>query len=445
MLTRRHIIAGLGSCVVAAAVSGHDALADPLRQYPVLKEFLPIRIAIPEFVPGAAVDQETATGIAHIIADDLKRSGQFTPLNPASFAEHIVDFGKVPQFADWKPLDELVTGQVTHQDDGRLKVEFRLWNVSSGLQLTGQQYVTSPDQWRRIAHIISDQIYTRPTGEKGYFDSRVVFVEQSGPAAQRIRRLAMVDQDGGNPRYLTPDTEIVAQPRFVPQSQTICYTLFGQSGPQVCLYEIETGRREIIDQLPGAPLCSPGFSPDGKRLVMSLVQGDRANLFTMDLDSKQTSRLTDLAAADTAPWFSPDGQQICFESDRSGKPQIYVMPAGGGEAQRISFAGGTSSAPVWSPRGDAIAFTKQDGGRSELGLIKPDGSGERSLTSGARNANSRIESPTFAPNGRVLMFVRDPGGDAGPSLYTIDISGRNELKVPTQGYASDPAWSPLLT
>jgi TolB protein len=326
---------------------------------------------------------------------------------------------------------------MTRQPDGRLKAEFRLWDVATGQTLDGKQYFTQPDNWRRIAHIISDQIYERLTGEKGYFDSRVVFVDETGAKERRVKRLALMDQDGANVRYLTRGSDLVLTPRFSPSTQEITYMEFGQGDPRVYLLNIETGQREIVGNFPGMSF-SPRFSPDGQRVIMSLQQGGNSNLFVMDLRSKSTTRLTDTPAIDTSPSYSPDGSQICFESDRGGKPQVYVMSAAGGQAQRISFGEGSYSTPVWSPRGDYIAFTKQGGGQFSIGIMKPDGSGERILTSGYHN-----EGPTFAPNGRVVMFFRDLG--PGPNLFTVDISGRFEQRVPTPGFASDPAWSPLLS
>jgi TolB protein len=401
----------------------------------------PLPIAIPNFVAGSPADGDVGVNVAQVITNNLQRSGLFAPIDPAAFIEKITNVDAAPQFQSWKTINAqaLVTGRMTRQSDGRLKAEFRLWDVAAGQQLTGQQYFTSPEYWRRIAHIISDQIYERLTGEKGYFDSRVVFVDESGAKERRVKRLALMDQDGANVRYLTKGADLVLTPRFSPSTQEITYMEFGQGDPRVYLYRIETGEREIVGNFPGMSF-SPRFSPDGQRVIMSLQQGGNSNLFVMDLRSKSTTRLTDTPAIDTSPSYSPDGGRICFESDRGGKPQIYVMPAAGGPAQRISFGEGTYSTPVWSPRGDYIAFTKQGSGQFSIGIMKPDGSGERILTSGFHN-----EGPTFAPNGRVLMFFRDPGGNSGPSLFTVDISGRNEQKVPTPGFASDPAWSPLLS
>jgi TolB protein len=439
-LSRRRVLA-LG----AAATAG--ALIAPRPALAVLNidinqgNVQPMPIALPDFVGGGPTDTDTARGVTQIITGNLRRCGLFAPIDPAAYIEKIINVDSVPRFPDWRAINAqaLVTGRVTRQNDGRLKAEFRLWDVIAGQQLAGQQYFTTPDNWRRIAHIISDAVYERLTGEKGYFDSRVVFVDETGPKERRIKRLAIMDQDGANVRYLTRGEELVLTPRFSPSTQEITYMAYGQGDPRVYLLNIETGQREIVGNFPGMSFA-PRFSPDGQRVIMSLQQGSNSNLFVMDLRSKATTRLTDTPAIDTAPSYAPDGSQICFESDRGGHPQIYIMPAVGGAAQRISFGEGNYSTPVWSPRGEYIAFTRQYQGKFAIGVMKPDGSGERILTEGFHN-----EGPTFSPNGRVIMFFRDPGGNSGPSLFTIDIAGRNEQREPTPSFASDPAWSPLLS
>src|ERR1700687_5846948 len=337
-----------------------------------------IPIAIPNFAAGTPSDGEAGVNVAQVITNNLRRSGLFAPIDQAAYIEKVINIDAAPQFANWKTINAqaLVTGRMTRQGDGRLKAEFRLWDVNVGQQLTGQQYFTSPEYWRRIAHIISDQIYERLTGEKGYFDSRVVFVDETGPKERRVKRLALMDQDGFNVRYLTRGADLVLTPRFSPSTQEITYMEFGQGDPRVYLYRIETGEREIVGNFPGMSF-SPRFSPDGQRVIMSLQQGGNSNLFVMDLRSKSTTRLTDTPAIDTSPSYAPDGTRICFEFDRCGKPQIYVMPATGGPAQRISFGDGSYSTPVWSPRGDYIAFTKQGAGQFSIGIMKADGSGER--------------------------------------------------------------------
>jgi TolB protein len=402
----------------------------------------PVPIAVPDFLPATPGDAEPARLVTQIITANLARSGLFAPIDPAAYIEKIVNFDAAPRFPDWRAINAqaLVLGRITRQGDGRFKAEFRLWDVFAGQQLEGKQYSVPFENVRRIAHIVSDAIYVRLTGEKGYFDSRIVFVDETGPKERRVKRLALMDQDGANTRYLTRGDDLVLTPRFSPTTQEITYMSFGQGDPRVYLLNLDNpGQREVVGNFPGMTFA-PRFSPDGGSVIMSLQRGGNSNIFVMNLGSKAITRLTDSAAIDTSPSFSPDSARICFESDRGGRPQIYVMSASGGTAQRISFGEGSYSTPVWSPRGDVIAFTKQGGGSFSIGVIKPDGSGERILTEGFHN-----EGPTFAPNGRVIMFFRDPGGASGPALYTVDLTGRNEQRVPTPSFASDPAWSPLLS
>jgi TolB protein len=438
---RRLLMLGAGATVGALIAATPRRAEAALRLDVTQGTVQPLPIALPDFVGGSPVDVEVARNVTQVIVANLRRSGLFAPIDPAAYIEKVSNIDAVPRFPDWRLVNAqaLVTGRLTRQGDGRLKAEFRLWDVFAGQQLMGQQYFTTPDNWRRIAHIISDAIYERLTGEKGYFDTRIVFIDETGPKERRIKRLAIMDQDGAGVRYLTRGEDLVLTPRFSPSTQEITYMSYGQGDPRVFLLNIETGQREIVGNFPGMSFA-PRFSPDGQRIVMSLQQGGNANIFVMDLRSKTTTRLTDTPAIDTAPSYSPDGLRICFESDRGGSQQIYVMGAGGGAAQRVSFGEGSYSTPVWSPRGDYLAFTKRGRGNFGIGVMKPDGSGERLLTEGYHN-----EGPTWAPNGRVLMFFRDPGGAAGPALYTVDITGRNEQRIPTPSYASDPAWSPLLS
>jgi TolB protein len=393
----------------------------------------PMPIAITDFVG----DSEVARQISQVVEADLKRSGLFAPIDHAAFIEQIVNIDAPPRFGDWRIINaqSLVTGRVTRAANG-IRAEFRLWDVFGGTQMTGQQYSASADNWRRIAHKIADAIYERITGETGYFDTRVVYVEESGPKDRRVKKLAIMDQDGFGTRYLTRGTDLVLTPRFSPSSQMVTYMSFEGGNPRVYLLNIETGKRELVGNFPGMTF-SPRFSPDGRSVVLSMQTEGNSSIFVMDLASKQPRRLTDGASIDTGPSFSPDGARIVFESDRGGRSQLYVMSASGGQANRISFGEGSYNTPVWSPRGDYIAFTKQQGGKFAIGVMRPDGSGERILTEGFHN-----EGPTWAPNGRVLMFFRDQG--AGPKLFSIDLTGYNELQVPTQAFASDPAWSPPL-
>ncbi len=399
----------------------------------------PMPIAIPDFAAPATGDTVAGQNIAKVIRADLDRSGLFRTLDPKSFIEKISNINAAPQFGSWRAINAqaLVAGQVQSQPDGRLRVDFRLWDVYGESQMVGQQYFTTPDNWRRIAHIISDAIYERITGEKGYFDTRVVFISESGPALARKKRLAVMDQDGANPIFLTRGDYLVLTPRFNPTAQMIAYMSYIGAKPRVYLFDLESGRQEMLGNFPNMTF-SPRFSPDGNKVAMSLESGGNSDIYVMDLRTRAITRLTTDPGIDTSPSFSPDGTQIAFESDRGGSQQIYVMSADGANPHRISFSPGRNGTPVWSPRGDLIAFTNQSGG-FHVGVMKTDGSGARIITNGWED-----EGPTWAPNGRVIMFGRTAQGGRGSQIWSIDVSGRNERRVPTPGDASDQAWSPLI-
>ena len=402
-------------------------------------------IAIPDFISGSANEGDTPRNISGIVAANLKRSGLFEPIDPAAFIEKAINFDANPRFPDWRAIkaDGLVTGRVTRQTDGRLKVDFRLWDVPNSTQLHGQQYITTPDNWRRIAHIISDAIYERITGEKGYFDTRIVFIAESGPKINRRKRLAVEDQDGANPVFLTQGDYLVLTPRFNPTAQMICYMSYINGRPRVYLFDLETGRQEMLGNFPNMTF-SPRFSPDGRKVAMALESHGNSDIYVMDLQTRGTQRLTNDPGIDTAPSYSPNGSQITFESNRGGTQQVYVMNADGSNPHRISFSAGRAGTPVWSPRGDLIAFTKISAGAFRIAVMRPDGSGERVLSDGWQD-----EGPTWAPNGRVIMFTRTTptgagGYGGGSTIWSVDITGRNERRVLTPGDASDPAWSPLI-
>ena len=399
-------------------------------------QFTPISIAVTNF----SGDPNAAGQLTSIITNNFRRSVFLSPIDPKTFVEQVTNPDQPPQMDSWKMINAqfVVTGRSGRSGDGRLQTEFRLWDVTTGNQVAGQQYITDTNNSRRVAHIVSDAIFTRITGEKGFFDTRVVFVDETGPKERRRKRLAIMDQDGANVRYLTRGDDLVVTPRFSPSSQDVTYMSFGTSDPKVLLLNIETGQHEVVGNFPGMTFA-PRFSPDGQKIVMSLSQGSASNLYTMDLRSRTTTRLSDSSGIDTSPSYSPDGSQIVFESDRGGTQQIYVMAANGGGARRISYGDGRYSTPVWSPKGDYVAFTKQKGGSFGIGVMKPDGGGERVLTEGYHN-----EGPTWAPNGLYLMFFRDPGGQAGSKIFMVDLFGRGEFAVPTPSFGSDPAWSPLL-
>ncbi|HWY15450.1 MAG TPA: Tol-Pal system beta propeller repeat protein TolB [Rhizomicrobium sp.] len=400
----------------------------------------PLPIAIPDFLGTQPGDATVGQQIAGVVRADLDRSGIFRPLDPRSFIEQIKDINVPPAFGNWRVINAqaLVTGMVAAQPDGRLRVDFRLWDVFGESQMLGLQYFTAPANWRRIAHMISDAIYQRITGEKGYFDTRIVFVSESGSLINRKKRLAVMDEDGANPIFLTRGDYLVLTPRFNPTAQMIAYMSYVSSRPRVYLFDLETGRQQMLGDFPSMTF-SPRFSPDGNKVAMTLEQRGNSDIYVMDLRTRGVTRLTTDPAIDTSPCYSPDGSQIVFESDRGGSQQVYVMSAAGGNVHRISFGGGKNGTPVWSPRGDLIAFTKQEGGTFRIGVMRPDGSGERMITDGWED-----EGPTWAPNGRVLMYSRTLRGGRGSQIWSVDVTGRNERRVQTPGDASDPAWSPLI-
>jgi TolB protein len=401
----------------------------------------PLPIAISPFIADGEA-AEVAETVAGIIANDLGGTGYFNPLPPDSFIEQINNFEQEPRYSDWRQIQSkaLVVGQAVNVG-GKVQVSFKLYDVNAQTLRAGQTFAANPKNARRIAHRIADMIYKELTGYEGYFDTRVVFIDESGPKDKRVKKLAIMDQDGHNPRTLPVSGDLLLTPRFSPTSMELTFMSFASGVPRVYIYNIETQQKEIVGDFPNMSFA-PRYSPDGLRVVMSLQSDDGrdSNIFELDLRSRQLRQLTEAPAINTAPSYSPDGSQIAFESDRGGSQQIYVMGADGSGQNRISFSEGRYSTPVWSPDGKWIAFTKQAGGKFAIGVMAPDGSGERILTEGYHN-----EGPTWSPNSRVVMFFRESGGEGGgPQLYSVDISGYNEKRVETPGFASDPAWSPRL-
>ncbi len=401
----------------------------------------PLPIAITPFIASAGGEKDAAA-VSGIIANDLARSGYFKPLPPESFIEKIGAFDQNPNFASWQQVkaQAIVVGQVSVSGD-RMTVAFKLYDVNTQAFLAGSSFTAPSKLSRRLAHKVADMVYNKITGFAPYFDTRIVFVDESGPKNARIKKLALMDQDGFNVRTLTNGKEILLTPRFSPTSQEITYAAIGTEASRVYIYNIDTGQKEIVGDFPNMSFA-PRFSPDGQRVIMSLESEDGrdANIYVMDLRTKQTHQITNVPSINTAPSYSPDGSRITFESDRGGTQQIYVMNADGSNQQRVSFGNGRYSTPVWSPDGKYIAFTKQGEGKFGIGVMAPDGSGERILTEGFHN-----EGPTWSPNSRVLMFFRDTQGETGGSqLWSVDITGYNEQQVQTPQFSSDPAWSPLL-
>ncbi len=388
---------------------------------------------------------EIGLEISSIIENNLKATGLFNPLEKKAFLQKPDVAHLKPRFEDWALIKSqaLVTGKVEFKND-KVRVEFRLWDVLAGREMLALAFTTVPNNWRRIGHIISDKIYERLTGEKGYFDTRIIYVSEEGPKIKRVKKLAIMDQDGFNTKYLTLGNELVLTPRFNPTNQMVTYLSYFKNLPRVYLLDIETGIQEVVGDFPGMTFA-PRFSPDGKKIIMSFAKDGNSDIYTMDLENRIVEKITSHPSIDTSPSYSPDGKFITFNSDRSGYQQIYVMKSDGSKVKRISFGNGLYGTPVWSPRGDLIAFTKLHKGKFYIGVMRTDGTGERLLTE-----NYYQEAPSWSPNGRVLIFYRETksnseGEGFSAKLWSIDLTGYNERQVITETDASDPSWSSLLS
>jgi len=383
--------------------------------------------------------------ISKVIEKNFRSTGLFNPLNKDAFVQKPDIAHLKPRFEDWGLItaQALVTGKILIKDD-KLKVEFRLWDVAANKEMIALAFTTTPSNWRRVAHIISDKIYERLTGETGYFDTRIIYVSETGDRTQRVKKLAIMDQDGENTKYLTLGNELVLTPRFNPTNQLVTYMSYFRNLPRVYLLDIETGIQEVVGNFPGMTFA-PRFSPDGKKIIMSFAKDGNSDIYTMNLESRLVERITEDSSIDTSPSFSPDGKYICFNSDRSSLQQIYTMKSDGTGVKRISFGKGIYGTPVWSPRGDLIAFTKMRAGKFYIGVMRTDGTGERLLTE-----NFYQEAPSWSPNGRLLVFYRETksgkdGSGFSAKLWSIDITGYNERELKTKTDASDPSWSSLLS
>ena len=420
---------------------GAQAQQGPLRITIEEGIIRPLPFAVPNFQAETGEAGQLAGDLARVIAADLQGTGVFREIPSSAFIAQYSDFNAPVSFPEWKAInaEALVTGAVSVSGKN-VNVKFRVFDVVSGTNLgEGLQFSGTTDGWRRMAHKVADEVYSRITGEGGYFDSRVVYVSETGSKDDRKKRLAVMDYDGANVRYLTDSSSLVLAPRFSPTGDRVLYTSYESEFPRIYVLDIGSVQRRVLQSGDGTMSFAPRFSPSGQTVVFSISQGGNTDIYSMDINSGQSVRLTNTPAIETAPSYNPDGSQIVFESDRSGSQQLYIMSAGGGEARRISFGEGRYGTPVWSPRGDLVAFTKQHAGRFHIGVMRTDGSEERLLT-----ASFLDEGPTWSPNGRVIMFTRETQGEGGASaLYSVDITGRVLRQVQTQEGGSDPSWSPL--
>ena len=429
----------------AIALIEVDITRGNLNPLPIAVSPLYVESGSKDIKQGDKIIKNIGEEISKVIEVNFRRSGLFNPLKKDSFVQNPDIAHLKPRFEDWRLIkaQALVTGKVMVSDD-KLRAEFRLWDVVAEKEMIALAFSTTPENWRRVAHIISDKIYQRLTGEKGYFDTRIIYVAETGKKTQRYKKLAIMDQDGANIKYLTLGNELVLTPRFSPTNQLVTYLSYFRNMPRVYLLDIETGVQEVVGDFPGMTFA-PRFSPDGKKIIMSFAENGNSEIYTMNLDTRVVEKITDHTSIDTSPSYSPDGKYICFNSDRSGLQQIYVMRSDGSNVKRITFGKGLYGTPVWSPRGDLIAFTKVHKNRFYIGVMRADGSGERLLTE-----NFYQEAPSWSPNGRVLIFYRETKTDSegkgfSAKLWSIDLTGYNERMIETETDGSDPSWSSLLT
>ena len=431
--------------ILLISLCNSEIFAEDLRIKINSGQVEPLPIAIANFTGLDAKSSEIGRQISDVITNNLVRSGQFKAVESAAFIAPPTSPSVRPNFSDWTPLGikALISGSAKAINENQMEIEFRLWDVIAETDLVGLRLSVDSNSWRRVAHIISDEIFQRLSGDTGYFDTRIVYVAESGLQNERIKRLAIMDQDGENHQYLTDGSFLVLTPRFSPTSQEITYLAYYKNEPRVYIFNLETGQQELLGSFPGMTFA-PRFAPSGDKIIMSLAERGVTDIYEMNLNTQEVRRLTNSSSIDTSPSYSPDSSKIVFNSDRGGAQQLYIMDKNGAKVKRISYGEGRYATPVWAPKGKLIAFTKMFKNKFYIGVMAPDGSGERLLAEGYL-----VEGPTWAPNGRVLMYFKqdapvDNGKSSNVNLYKVDITGFREERILTPSDGSDPAWSPLL-
>ncbi|MDR0449048.1 MAG: Tol-Pal system beta propeller repeat protein TolB [Rickettsiales bacterium] len=402
-----------------------------------------IPVAIVPFETADATLKADAKMLNQVLAQNLERTGLFKILDPESFPETL-KFGELPSFEHWKLIKAkaLVQAKLSKASNNNLRLQFFLWDVDSGEQIEAQSLVASVKSKRRLAHISGDEIYKRLTGEGGYFDTQIVYIAESGPVEARIRRLAIMDQDGHNNRYISSPDVYVTSPYFSPNMHTLVFLSYRNDDPAVWTLDLSTGEQRKLGKFSGMTFA-PAFSPDGNKVAMSLVDDMAINLYEYDMEKKTLRQLTYYDGIDTSPSYSPDGKSLVFNSDRSGSQQLHILDLSTLDAHRISFGSGRYATPSWSPRGDYIAFTRILSDTFSIGVMTPKGKSEKILASGWF-----MESPNWAPNGRRVVFhatdKSKDGMERSSEIISVDITGQNSYHIKTPGNAVSPSWSPLL-
>ena len=437
---RRLLLVLVAFCTMFAASSAHARVKIDLNS----PGAAPIPVAVPDFYGADAESAQYGRDLAGVIRNNFSNSTPFKVLKQQAFLQSPQQLATTgPAFADWKGInaDALLTGTVQVINGQQIRVEYRLFDTQSEQQLLGRRYTVDLRFWRHVAHRVSDDVYQELTGESGYFATRIVHIgETKVPGQPLLKKLCVMDQDSANYQCLTDGMALVLTPRFNPNLQKIIYMSYASGKPRLYLLDMPTGQQTIIGDFEGLN-STPRFSPDGSKVAMTLTQGHEGNpeIYVMDMGSRAIRRLTYQSGIDTSPSFSPDGRKIVFNSDRGGQAALYIMDADGSNVKRLTYGAGRYYAPAWSPRGDLICFVKQSGGTFHVGVIDPDGQEERLLTDSYMDDN-----PTWAPNGRVIVFQRQGNRSDRSRIMTIDLTGYNLRELPTPTNASDPAWSPLI-
>ena len=430
------LIVALLTLPIAATAAAQDT--GPLEVDVVGGIQAPMAVAVPAMPSAGGGDLAVGRQIAEVIASDLRTTGLFTPIGPGGIAGYSYAQASNPVYATWRSAGAaaLVSGYVEN-NGGRLTLACYLFDVTAGRELARQGFAVNANDWRRAAHKCADLAYSRLSGEQPFLDTKVVYVAETGPKNARVKRIAIMDSDGSNHRYLTAGKATVLTPRFSPRGDKLVYMSYQGRRPRVYVMDVVTGQERLL--VPGTAFTfAPRFSPDGRQIVFSMASGGNTDIYVVNSDGGTPRRLTSAPGADTSPSFSPDGNQIAFESDRSGSQQLYVMNYDGSNQRRISFGGGQYASPMWSPRGDLVAFTKIGGGAFRIGVMGPGGGGERLLTNAWQD-----EGPSWAPNGQFVMFHRTTQGSGNATLYAVSINGGAPRRMPTPVGGSDPSWSPL--
>ena len=406
----------------------------------------PISIAIQKFETGKGVSSSDATMIRDVVENDLRRTGLFRIVSHDAFPEY-VKMGEMPDFKSWTAIHAqvLVQASLTLDEEKRYKLEFYVWDVNGTEQIEAQSLVASKKSARRLAHIMADAIYERLTGEVGYFDTQIVFIAESGPVGDRVKRMAIMDQDGYGFRYLSDAKTFVMSPHFSPNMQTVVFLSYRDDDPMIWTLDLDTGAQRKLGQFGGMNF-SPRFSPDGTRVALSLVKNGLTHIYEYNLEDKTLRQLTFGNSLDTSPSYSPDGKKMAFNSDRTGRQQIHVLDLETGKEERITFGNGRYATPAWSPDGQFIAFTKIADDTFYIGVMSPNGRNEKILAGGWY-----MEAPSWAPNSRrVVYYETEKLGPAETErqshIRSIDIMGQNlyDIEIPDGISGVEPTWSPRL-